>query len=67
MCQVGIVAYAAGGAFLSLMKLDLPLYLLAFVTMCKVMLDQATSAQATQPVAAKVAAVSVADGAGRSA
>lgn len=67
MCQVGVVAYAAGGAFLSLMKLDLPLYLLAFVTMCKVMLDQATSTPATQAVAAPVAERALADGAGRSA
>ncbi|MBU6257215.1 MAG: putative O-glycosylation ligase, exosortase A system-associated [Burkholderiales bacterium] len=34
MCQVSMIAYLVGGAFLALMNLDLPLYLLAFVTIC---------------------------------
>lgn len=40
MCQVSLVAFAAGGAFLSLMLLDLPYYLLVFVTLCKCELDE---------------------------
>ncbi len=35
MCQVSTIGFCAGGAFLSLMNLDLPLYLLAFVTLCQ--------------------------------
>jgi probable O-glycosylation ligase (exosortase A-associated) len=66
MCQVGIVAYAAGGAFLSLMKLDLPLYLLAFVTMCKVMVEQATTATTASPGGAPSVRVPVGYGRGRS-
>lgn len=33
MCQVATLGFCAGGAFLSLMNLDLPFYLLAFVTL----------------------------------
>lgn len=35
MCQVSTVGFLAGGAFLSLMNLDLPLYLLAFVSLAQ--------------------------------
>lgn len=40
MCQVSVVAYGAGGAFLSLMSFDLPLYLIALVTLCKCEIDE---------------------------
>lgn len=35
MCQVSTVGFLAGGAFLSLMNHDLPLYILVFVTQCQ--------------------------------
>jgi O-antigen ligase len=35
MCQVSTVGFLAGGAFLSLMNLDLPFYILAFVTLAQ--------------------------------
>lgn len=53
MCQVSMIAYLTGGAFLALMNLDLPLYLLAFVTICERELkerQQQQSAPAPRPV-----------------
>lgn len=35
MCQVSTIGYCAGGAFLSLMNLDLPYYILLVVTLVK--------------------------------
>ena len=35
MCQVSTVGFLVGGAFLSLMNLDLPFYILAFVTLAQ--------------------------------
>lgn len=40
MCQVSTVGFCAGGAFLSLMLLDLPYYIVAFVTLCQCELDE---------------------------
>lgn len=35
MCQVSTIGFCTGGAFLSLMNLDLPFYILAFVALCQ--------------------------------
>ena len=53
MCQVSVVGFCAGGFFLSLMLLDLPYYLLAFVTLGQCVLrDHQTSAPSEAPAAA---------------
>ncbi len=44
MCQVSIIGFMVGGAFLSLMHLDLPYYIIAFVVLTKC----AVEAQASQ-------------------
>lgn len=54
MCQVAILGFCAGGAFLSLMALDLPYYVMVIVTLCQCALkDAQTQTQASaQPVVA---------------
>lgn len=50
MCQVSTIGFCAGGAFLSLMNLDLPFYILAFVTLCQCAVkEQQQPAARTQP------------------
>lgn len=48
MCQVSTIGYCVGGAFLSLMNVDLPYYLLIFVTLCRCQL-QDSKAMAAAP------------------
>ena len=53
MCQVSTIGYCVGGAFLSLMNVDLPYYILLFVTLvkCAVQDEQrASMAKAPKPV-----------------
>ena len=55
MCQVSTIGFCAGGAFLSLMALDLPYYLLIFVTLCRCAVDdrlRLTAAAALEPALA---------------
>ena len=52
MCQVSTIGYCVGGAFLSLMNVDLPYYLLIFVTLCRCQLQDSmarAAAPARQP------------------
>jgi probable O-glycosylation ligase (exosortase A-associated) len=46
MCQVSTIGFCTGGAFLSLMNADLPLYILAFVTLCRCAVDDELVASA---------------------
>jgi probable O-glycosylation ligase (exosortase A-associated) len=39
MCQTSLVGFAVGGAFLSLMNLDVPYYLLVIVSLCRLILE----------------------------
>jgi putative inorganic carbon (HCO3(-)) transporter len=45
MCQVGLLGFAAGGAFLSLMLLDLQYYLLAIVVLARATVTERDSSQ----------------------
>jgi len=56
MCQTSLVAYAAGGAFLSLMLLDLPYYILVFVTLCRCELAERSASRVASPGVVGVAA-----------
>lgn len=47
MCQVGLVGYAVGGAFLSLAYLDLPYYTAVFVVLCDNLLRREARQAAT--------------------
>lgn len=58
MCQTSLVAYGAGGAFLSLMLLDLPYYILAFVTLCRCELDERQRLAKAAPAGAGAAGAS---------
>jgi O-antigen ligase len=40
MCQVSMIGFLVGGAFLSLMHLDLPFYIVAFVVLTKCAVDE---------------------------
>jgi putative inorganic carbon (hco3(-)) transporter len=40
MCQVSMIGFLVGGAFLSLMHLDLPYYIVAFVVLTKCAVDE---------------------------
>jgi putative inorganic carbon (HCO3(-)) transporter len=44
MTQVGLIGYAAGGAFLSLAYLDLPLYMMAYVVLAERIVARAQAA-----------------------
>ena len=50
MCQVSIIGFCVGGAFLSLMNVDLPYYILIFIVLCKCAVDaQMQQAVVSQP------------------
>lgn len=44
MCQASIIGFAVGGAFLSLMLLDIPYYILAFVVLVQATVDESQRA-----------------------
>jgi hypothetical protein len=52
MCQVGLIGYATGGAFLSLVYFDLPYYLVLIV----VVVDRIVAREMTERVKAAKAA-----------
>jgi probable O-glycosylation ligase (exosortase A-associated) len=49
MCQVSVIGFAVGGAFLSLMLLDIPYYILAFVVLAQATVNERAARTATQP------------------
>ena len=52
MCQVALLGFAVGGAFLSLMNLDLPYYLMALVVMTRAAVLASAPARAGGPARA---------------
>ncbi|MEW6513519.1 MAG: putative O-glycosylation ligase, exosortase A system-associated [Pseudomonadota bacterium] len=49
MCQVSLVGYAVGGAFLSLTYFDLPYYIVVILIVLRVLVRQELSAPTTRP------------------
>lgn len=50
MCQVSLVCYAVGGAFLSILYFDLPYYLIAILVLLKRLVKETLAQEAQKPV-----------------